>query len=184
MSETSRPYRMLGGQLRLFRESRSESLAEASGAIEIEMEQMQKFERGEVRPSEELLLLFISHFKIEDKDASILWKLAGYEDLNDDLSSSNFGNIGEQIKQVALLMPSESKIVYTDMVHVMANNYGVVINFMQTNGPTNQNMAVARVGMSREHAQSIVELLQQTLNQANESEKPRLLPKPPTNQQN
>jgi hypothetical protein len=45
----------------------------------------------------------------------------------------------------------------------MVNNYGVVINFMQAGGSDNQPVAVARVGMSREHAESVVQVLQQTL---------------------
>ena len=54
------------------------------------------------------------------------------------------------------------------MVHVMVNNYGVIMNFMQGAGPNNQPLAVARIGMSREHAKSVLEVLQKTLDQADE----------------
>ena len=47
---------------------------------------------------------------------------------------------------------------------------------MQTTGPNNQPLAVSRIGMSKEHAKSVLELLQQTLNQQNQS--PKALPAP------
>jgi len=57
------------------------------------------------------------------------------------------------------------------MVHVNANKYGVVINFLQGLGANNQPMAVSRIGMSHEHAQSLLEVLQQTLKLSAEQEK-------------
>jgi hypothetical protein len=68
------------------------------------------------------------------------------------------------------------RVVYTDMVHVMVNDYGVVMNFIQNSGPNNQPLAVARVGMSREHAKSVVQILQQSLAQADQT--PKSLPAP------
>ncbi len=62
-----------------------------------------------------------------------------------------------------MVLPADARIVYTDMVHVMVNNYGVIMNFMQTAGPGSQPLAVSRIGMSREHAQSVLEVLQKTL---------------------
>lgn len=164
---------MLGGQLRLLREKHSESLAEVSGAVEIEIDKMEQIERGEQRPTEELLLLLISHFNVGDEDAANLWSMAGYEDP----AEVTTANLGDQMKQIALVMPMDARVVYTDLVHVMANNYGIVMNFMQTGGPGNQPLAVARVGMSREHAQSVVDLLQQTIKQSKHNTSQRLLPK-------
>jgi hypothetical protein len=48
----------------------------------------------------------------------------------------------------------------------MVNNYGVVMNFMQGGGPNMQPLAVARVGMSKEHAKSVLDVLKQTLSQS------------------
>jgi hypothetical protein len=83
-------------------------------------------------------------------------------------------------KPPVYVMPMDVRIAYTDMVHVMANNYGVVVNFMQGAGPNNQPMIVSRVGMSKEHAQSLIELLQKTLQRL----EPRSLPAPQAPEQN
>ena len=77
-----------------------------------------------------------------------------------------------------MVLPIDSRIVYTDMLHVMINNYGVVMNFMQSSGVSNQPMAVARVGMSLEHARSVVEILQKTIDQATAPVVSKALPAP------
>jgi hypothetical protein len=109
---------------------------------------------------------------VQDDEATNLWEMAAYDKINDD------GERVEQVKQVALSTPMDIRIVYTDMVHVMVNDYGVVMNFMQNGGPNNQPLAVGRVGMSKEHAQSVLQVLQQTLAQSEQKPVPKHLPSP------
>lgn len=157
------PYKMLGGKLRGMREKGRESLAEVSGAVEIEIDALNAIERGTERPSEDILLLLISHFAIKEDEATKLWELAGYES-QESGSSMTIDDMGV-LKNAVVVMPVDTRINYTDMAHVMVNDHGVVINFMQTSGPNNQPLVVSRLGMSREHAESVLELLQKTLSQ-------------------
>jgi transcriptional regulator with XRE-family HTH domain len=164
MSEANKqhPFKTLGGQLKRLREKRQESLAEVSGAVEIDPDVLQAFEQGNERPAEDILLLLISHFATKDEVASKLWELAGYD--REELPMQYDGNTAnEDLKNGTATMAQNTPIVYTDMVHVMVNNYGVVMNFMQTAGNGNQPVAISRIGMSREHAQSVLEILQKTL---------------------
>lgn len=159
------------------RERLRESLAEVSGAVEIEVDALTAIERGTARPSEDILLLLISHFAVKEDEATKLWELAGYE--NPDVAATiNIEDLGP-IKNAAMVTPMDVRISYTDMAHVMVNDHGVVLNFMQTAGPNNQPLIVARLGMSREHAQSVLELLQRTLQQHQQSAK-KSLPAPKT----
>ena len=171
------PFKVLGGRLKYSREQRHESLDEVSGAVEIDSEVLQKFEIGESRPSEEILLLLISHFEIGEEESADLWELAGYSEETDGVSGSVFES-NENMRQSAFVLPMDIRVVYTDMVHVMVNNYGVVMNFIQNSGPNNQPLAVARVGMSREHAKSVIQILQQTLDQADQPEVQKKLTEP------
>ena len=162
--ELNKPYKLLGDKLRSLREKLNESLAEVSGAVEIELETLDRIERGSERPSEDILLLLISHFSAKDHDADHLWHLAGYER---SLSEpSGLGGESYSPQPAMMVLPIDARIIYTDTVHIMANNHGVVMNFLQNAGPNNQTIAVSRIGMSREHAQSVLELLQQTLAQS------------------
>lgn len=153
------PFGPLGRRLKRMRVSRQESLAEVSGAVEIDLDQLSNIETGVLRPNEEILLLLISHFELKDDEADKLWKLAGYEQQTDT-------SMAATDSQPAFVLSSEDlKIVYTDMIHISVNNYGVVMNFMQSGGSQNQPLAISRVGMSREHAESMLKLLQQSLDQ-------------------
>lgn len=151
------PYSALGRRLQRMRISRQQSLAEVSGAVEIDVDQLSKIEQGSSRPNEDILLLLISHFEAKETEADSLWQLAGYDD------KDSSADAAEQPQQPVMIAPDDLKIVYTDMVHVMVNNYGVVMNFMQGGAPNGQPLAVSRIGMSREHALSVLELLQKTL---------------------
>jgi len=166
MSSAERPFRTLGWQLKLAREQLKETLAEVSGAVEIDNETLELIEQGQRRPSEDVLLLLISHLGVEDTEASSLWELAGYTSgsLEDNATST--------------VTNHEQRVIYTDMVHVVVNDFGVVMNFMQGSGANNQAIAVARVGMSKQHAKSVLDILTQTLEQADRPKVTKLLPQP------
>ena len=161
------PYSELGRKLKLYRERRKRSITEASGAVEIEPVSLESIEKGEQRPDEEILSLLISYFEIDDEYASKLYRLAGYTETASDSQDQNTFDLSQP---VAMLMPVDLRVIYTDTAHVMVNNYGVVMNFMQTNGAGNQPLAVSRIGMSKEHAKSLIKLLQQSLKQAEKQE--------------
>lgn len=161
------PYRLLGSRLKRMREKLQESLAEVSGAVEIDVELLSKIELGMEKPSEDILLLLISHFGVKEDEASQLWRMADYEK---QLLAE------EQNKPSVVVMQNDARIVYTDMIHATANQYGVVINFMQEAGPAGQPLIVSRVGMSKEHAKSLIDVLQRTL----DATEPRALPAPET----
>lgn len=171
------PFKTLGARLRGMRESLRESLAEVAGSVEIEIDMLTSIEQGSNRPSEDILLLLISHFAVKEDEATKLWELAGY-----DQSDTGIINLASDadgaIKNSVMVMPVDARIMYTDMAHVMINNHGVVMNFMQSAGPNNQPLVVSRLGMSREHAESLLELLQQTLSQPTEAEPQKSLPEP------
>ncbi len=167
-NHSEKQLKSLGINLREMRQNRQESLAEVSGAVEIDIEALAKIEQGKSRPTEDILLLLISHFGVKEDEATKLWELAGYEQSKvpaTNMVNDDFGGV----RPMVMVMPMDARIIYTDMVHVMVNNYGVVMNFMQGAGPSNQPLAVARVGMSREHAESVLNVLQQTLSQSGQA---------------
>lgn len=165
-NEQRYPYQSFGKVLKKLRSKASKSSAEVSSAVEIEESRLKKFEAGEQRPPEDILLLLIQHFNLKDDQATELWKLAGYIGDPDDEQYFINDEVGGAQQVTVGVTPHDARIVYTDMIQVMVNNYGVIINFMQGAGPSNHPLAVSRVGMSKEHARSVLEVLQKTLDQA------------------
>ncbi len=151
------PYQPLGRRLKDLRNKANENLAETSGAVEIDARELANFELGKSRPSEDVLLLLISHFGAKDDEAVGLWEMAGY---GTETSEQHRGNTGLRSDKLGSL---ENRILFTDIVDITVNHYGVVMNFMQGEG--NMGQSVARVGMSREHAKSVLKILNVTLSQ-------------------
>jgi hypothetical protein len=154
------PYKGLGLQLKSLREKRKESLVEVSGAVEIDTDALLSIEQGDKLPTEDILLLLISHFDLHKDDALNLWKLAGYD------QAENHGSEHmDTVNQSAIVvLPIDARILYTDLVNISTNNYGLTMNFLQTSGSKNgQPLSVARVGMSREHAESVLNVLKKVL---------------------
>ena len=155
------PFKPLGLSLKRLRQRLQETLAEVSGAVEIDADYLDQIEQGHSRPSEDILELLINHFDIKDEDAKQLWQLAGYE----------------SDEAAVAVLPADVRIAYTDMLNVIVNDFGVTLQFMQTNGPDHKPLIVSRLGMSKDHARNIVNLMQRTLNQA----EPKALPPPSEN---
>lgn len=174
--ETSNPFKPLGKRLQQLRGQVNETLAEASGAVEIDVLELASFELGQARPSEDVLLLLLSHFGVKDDEAIRLWNLAGYNMSKIPVSSIGNGTTQEN----PLVVATTEHVLFTDIVDVIVNNYGVVMHFMQNTGVGSQPAVVAKIGMSREHAKSVLQILQLTLAQTekNMSNQPKKLISP------
>jgi transcriptional regulator with XRE-family HTH domain len=157
----SAPFQRLGSRLKQIRHEAKESLAEASGAVEIDSDSLERYERGESRPAEDILLLLMTHYDLTDDDADTLWHLAGYDKKKSEPHEETTS------QQAITILPLDARVVYTDMVNVTANQFGVVMNFLQQGpGPNAGPVAVSRVGMSIDHARSVIEVLNHAISQA------------------
>lgn len=171
MSEPKRymQQKVLGKKLRLLRERLQETIAETSGAVEIEPNLLEQIEKGHQRPSEDILLLLLTHFDAQEDEAVNLWELAGYEGLEDSADDN------PAAKSVYMLIAPDNRVMYTDIVDISTSKHGVVLNFMQSQG-IDKPQTVSRVGMSREHAQNVITNLQRALDQTTQT--PKALPAP------
>ncbi len=173
------PYEVLGTRLKRVRERRSESLVEVSGAVEIEPDELQRIEDGQIRPSEDILMLLINYFNVQDSEAVQLWELAGYENNDDHSRSHHQQNIFDKAAVVVLAM--DARTLYSDGVDIDINKSGVVMNFTQNGATPEQRVPVSRVGMSYQQANEVYKALQRALLYADSGKQPRRL-LPPTEQ--
>lgn len=172
-----KPYQTLGKHLRYLREQHSESLAEVSGAVEIDEKLLERIEAGQERPAEDILLLLISHFDMQDQEAVQLWELAGYD--GDGPVSSQAEELLQDIsngqKPVVVLLGIDGRTMYTDSVSIDADKAGIVMNFGQLNNKK-QQQTVAKLGMSYEQAQEVLKQLQYALLRGQFERDPKSLP--------
>ncbi len=156
------PYHLLGNQLRSIREKNNQTIDQVSGAVEVDSEMLLKYESGIKVPDEDILLLLISHFNLANDEAKKIWQLAGYDGFSE---TFNLEPIASSVQTPTIvIVPFDNKIVYSDQVQITANNYGLVLNFMQASTQKN-NMPqfISRIGISKEHAADIVKMLTEAL---------------------
>jgi hypothetical protein len=157
------PFKTLGSHLKYLRENSSETIAEVSGAVEINEDNLERIEQGFERPSEEILMLLINHFNMQEHEALRLWELAGYD------RSNHPEGLGMSIqdemqsgKTMIMLLTMDVRTQYTDGVEIESNDAGLVMTFTQAGG-NGQAMPVAKVGMSITQAQAVCDALQTKL---------------------
>ena len=175
------PFKTLGTHLKYLRERSDESLAEVSGAVEINEDILERIEQGDERPSEEILMLLISHFNMQDTEAVQLWELAGYDRRNNpDIVSLNLPDDMQTGKPMVMLLAIDVRTQYTDGITIALNNAGVVMTFTQAGG-NNAPQPVSKVGMSLQQAEAVSQALQQALLHAR-YQRPKGLPSPRSSQ--
>ncbi len=168
------PFKSLGLSLQRHRQRFNQSISEVSGAVEIDEQKLVLIENGKKRPTEDILLLLIAHFKLSDDDATKLWDQAGY-------ASETNPVIDEDIIKyppILLMIPIDTKVIYSDKTEVVANPNGLVINFMQQPNGAYQSQTVSRIGMSTEQAKTFANILNQTIQQLNSNQKNKTSVKP------
>jgi predicted transcriptional regulator len=160
MGEVKKPYSTLGRHLKYVREQSDRSLAEVSGAVEIDERSLALIEAGEERPSEDILLLLISYFDVQEQEAVQLWELADYDsELPEQIKPDVEALLAS--KPVVMLMALDARTMYSDGVEITQSKAGVVLHFTQDSGK--QQATVAKVGMSITQAEEVLRQLQQSV---------------------
>lgn len=178
MSESNAPYVTLGNHLKYVREQSNQSLAEVSDAVEIDEEQLARIEAGLERPSEDILLLLISHFDVQDREAVQLWELADYESEVPDVFKVRPDQDIIQLasgKPMVMLLAVDVRTMYSDGLEVTVNPAGVTLSFTHNVNPS-QQAPVARVGMSHSQAQQVIRAMEQAMLRAKYLDRRKLLP--------
>lgn len=168
---------MLGSHLKYVREQLHESVAEVSGAVEIDETDLANIEQGLTRPSEDVLMLLISHYDMQDQEAVQLWELAGYSSDSAPVTKLNLDDLASSGKQMVMLLAMDMRTMYSDGLDVAINQAGLTLTFTQAGGK-NKRMPVARIGMSYEQAREVISTLQTALIKAAYLKNPRGLPHP------
>src|SRR3990167_2356318 len=162
------PFQELGAQIRSLREQWDQSISELSGTLELDPSVLVAIESGKTLPSEDILDMIIEHFLLTDEQAEVMLKTIEEYDTKTQEALSK-GLEDALTKQMVMLMPIDSKVVYTDSMQATVNQGGVVIQFsQQVNG---QAVPVSRVGMSREHAEKMIEVLKETIKSFDQNKK-------------
>jgi DNA-binding XRE family transcriptional regulator len=168
------PYEALGAKIKHFRKHWHQSISEVSGTLEVDESVLREIESGKVLPSEELLNMLINHFLLTEEQADELRQMASLP--QEHAPESLLNGLEEMImKKIVMYMPADNRVAYTDSMNATVNKHGVTLQFMQQSGQNNQSVPVSQVGMSREHAEKVIEVLSRTLREYDSNQKQKLI---------
>lgn len=161
----------LGQILREIRGKRS--ITSVSKEVGIDRTYLSKIEHGHEVPSENVLNKLIAYYSIHPEGANLLFEKAGYlgglavkTPIREEIFSADLERkevIMENKKDTKKNINISGPVLYTDSVYLTESSYGIVLDFAQNLGPTNNQNVVARVGMSKEHAKALLDLLKKNL---------------------
>ncbi len=167
------PFSVFGKRIQSLRTTAQETLLEVSGAVEIDATLLEKIESGSILPDEDILMLLISHFDVQDSDAVKLWELAGYSNFGEKETPSE----EQLLKQIMMVIPMDNRVVFSDTAQINAKETGVVINFAQSSDAQPPQL-ISRIGMSVEQAKILLAQLQESLAALDAPRVIRALPAP------
>lgn len=164
---------LFGKKIKNIRHQKGKNLLEVANAIGVDKSFLSKLENGIRRPSPSVLNSLLNYYKLDISTFNELYELSGlpsisshnvgiehnlntkgkevYKNMNQEMSSNQ---TGPQIN-----VPNNLPILYSDSVWVTASPFGLVFDYGQRVGPTNQVNVVARVGLSKEHAEALLRVL-------------------------
>ena len=166
-------YLEFGKKIKSYREEKGRSITEVAEAIGVDRTYISKLENGHERPSILILNRLTDYYSLSGEETSKLFENAGYIGGTVNLEKREGvakmqtkklpvgGNI--QQTQMQVNVPGNIPALYSDSVFVTASQWGIVFDFAQNIGPTNQQNVVARIGMSKEHAKALLDVLRKRL---------------------
>lgn len=165
--------KLLGKKLRNMRSNAGKSLSEVSSVVGIDKTFLSKVETGDRRPSQSVLDSLLHYYKADIVVRDELYRHARFPHISshhgilDNLKTEGEGvfknmnqDVNPPVQQNAQVnVPNNLPILYSDSVWVTASPFGLVFDFGQRMGPTNNVNVVSRVGLSKEHAEALAEVL-------------------------
>lgn len=166
-------YKELGTKLREYRKKLDIGIKGVSRSLEINYSYLSKLETGTERPSRDLLNKIIFNYGLQKEQAIELFNLAGYR--GGVIAVTNEAE-KKQKETPQVEIPVGSQTLYSDVVNITVTPHGFVLNFAQQLGPTNQYVIVSRIGMSKEHVESLIKVLKGLLVKASGKKATRKVP--------
>ncbi len=171
---------LLGKKIREIRKKSGKSITETATSIDVGRSYLSRLENGyEKVPSQKVIRNLIDHFSLsKSEEAELLWLASHFQESKVKTERKEVSKVGEnktqktdQENRLQINIPDNMQVLYSDSVWVTSSRWGIVLDFAQSVGPTNRQNVVSRVGMSKEHAQAMFDVLKKKLKKTKKTKK-------------
>lgn len=157
----------LGLKLRYYRRNSGKTSHEIAKAIKVTGSYYSRIENGKVKPTRKLLGKIAEELKVPHEDYLILESLAGFGTAA--ISSENADTTDKQPEETGYKVKIDTEkqfVLFSDVMYLSITENGVVFDFAQRKGLTNEVQAVSRIGVTLRHAEKIATLINEKLLEA------------------
>lgn len=144
-----------GKKIKEFRIKNNDTLVNLANYLNIDVGNLSKIENGKRGLSKELLDKISHKYNLNLEDKQYLFATSGYYSEGVSLKYMEQNIVKEQTVQV----PNNLPVLFSDVIGITSSQFGLVLDFGQRLGSTNQTNVVARVGISKEHGEALLKVL-------------------------
>lgn len=164
----------MGELFKQMRIERGDTLDTVAEAVELGAGELLEIEEDALLPSGEMVEVLASYYNLDADLTSAMLEIVSNGELRTSLYQKEDGmseskdkqndkdSSADKPKQLRINLDASTRVLYSDMVQIHENEVGVVLNFIQTD-PGNQGYVVSRIGMSKQQAAKLSELLKRNL---------------------
>lgn len=150
-------YNQIGKTIKYHRTKNNDTLSNLAEYLGLDPGNLSKIETGKRKASQHILHKIAEKYKLNPSDKNELFTSSGYPNFEEVNYSYMEQNQNQQ--QVNVQMPGNLPVLFSDVAGVTSSPFGLVFDFGQRVGSTNQVSIVARIGVSKEHGEALLKVL-------------------------
>lgn len=162
----------LAKQIRQLRLSSDLTLEQLAEKVNVHWTFLSKIEKGTRKPNVKLIKSLAKVFSLDEQEYQTLIHQLSQDlrkGVNYKMEDENAANQNQKV--LNLNVPQSLAVLYSDSAVVNSNAHGIVLSFAQILGNTNTHNVVARVGISLQHAKSLLKALSKEVTNAEKIER-------------
>lgn len=169
----SKSYEDIGRKIKSYRLSKGETVTESAKYLSLNRTYLSKLENGHIKPSKRLLNKMGNYYGLNDGEIMELYHLAGHGKTKDivkevqrkevNIMDKNLDRTSVEKGAVEISIPGDMPVLYSNAVFITADDYGVILDFAARLGSTGKHNVISRVGMSLSHAEDLLRVLKNNI---------------------
>lgn len=150
-------FSQIGKAIRLYRTRNNDTLSNLAEYLGIDIGNLSKIETGKRKAPEQVLHKIAERYRLNPLEKNDLYISSGYPHYKE--VNYLYMEQNQNAQQVNVQVPGNLPVLFSDVAGVTSSPFGLVFDFGQRVGSTNQVNVVARVGVSKEHAEALLKVL-------------------------
>jgi len=153
----------IGKKIREFRVQNGDTLSDLANYLSIDVGNLSKIETGKRSLPFEIINKLADRYKLNLNQRAYLLAINSHSNEGKGVYKNVNQEENKQAQGQQINVPNNLPVLFSDSIGVTSSPFGLVFDFGQRVGPTNQVNIVARVGLSKEHGEALLKVLSEKI---------------------